>query len=260
MFKSGHMSFESATNENGTLLHSLITARDKARDELGAELQDNICQLLASAQLLIELAREEAAGAGGLLNKGLLHLNMAMREIRKIAQSFNGAIVQDLGLEAAIESWLESALTDEDLPDYDEGLERLLSPALKLMIYRVVQEHTENIYRHAHAGGLSIELRRKDQQLCFTISDDGQGFNTKQPNKGMGLCHYSKPVASFQGSISVQSAPGKGCQLLIHLPLPVANSAVVLTTCAGKRLEIRKSRGFYGDRRVFTWANDYTTV
>ncbi|HEY4148762.1 MAG TPA: ATP-binding protein [Chitinophagaceae bacterium] len=218
------MPLESAINETAALLHSLIAARDKARDELGVELQDNICQLLASAQLLIELAREEAAGAGGVLNKGLLHLNMAMKEIRKIAQSFNGAVVQDLGLEAAIDSWLESAPSPmKTYLDFDEELERALSPTLKLMIYRVVQEHTENIYHHAHAGGLSIELRRKDQQLCFTISDDGKGFNTKQPHKGMGLAIIQNRVASFQGSFSVQSAPGKGCQLLIHLPLPVAS-------------------------------------
>ncbi len=208
------------TLDDKTLLQSLIAARDKARDELGSELQDNVCQLLASAQLLLRIVGQEGGSNTGLLNKGLLHLGMAMAEIRKITQSFNAGVVHDLGLEAAIRSLLEAAPPAiSTFLDFDDDLEQQLSPALKLMVYRIIQEQTDNIYRYANAACLSVELRLEDDQLYFSISDDGKGFNTQQPRKGMGFIIIQNRVASFHGSFSLLSAPGTGCHLEIRVPL-----------------------------------------
>ncbi|HSC37731.1 MAG TPA: ATP-binding protein [Chitinophagaceae bacterium] len=213
---------DSLISENADLLQLLIAAYDEERDELGHSLHENVNQLLASARLLLELAREGSQGNTALLDKGLLYLAKASLEIRKISWTLNSAAVDDTGLEAAIEELLAARHESRHIQarlDYDKGLDALLPPALKLMVYRVIQEQVNNIYRHSGATQVHVILKRMGEGLAFSIGDNGLGFDISQPPKGMGFIIIGHRVASFGGMLRLHSAPGKGCRLHIHLPV-----------------------------------------
>jgi len=208
--------------ESSTLLQSIIASQDEQRDELGRELHNNVNQLLASARLLLEMAREDFSADTKFLEKGLQCLNAAILSIRKITQSLNTAAVDDLGLEAAIRQLLSTGGGGKAIDasiDYDERLNDILSPCMKLMIYRVIQEQMHNIYRYAGAKHISVTLMKMGQSLYFSIADDGRGFDVNRPHKGMGFVIIQHRVTAFNGTFRLYSAPEKGCRLEIELPL-----------------------------------------
>jgi two-component system sensor histidine kinase UhpB len=209
---------------SSTLLQSLIASQDVQRDELGRELHNNVNQLLASARLLLEVAQQDSGPDNSLLEKGLQYLNTAISEIRKITRSLNTAAVEDVGLEAAIRQLLATGVGGGPLNagvDYDNRLNDALTPAIKLMVYRILQEQLQNIHRYAAAGHISVTLMKTGQSLYYSITDDGRGFNVNEPAKGMGFIVIQNRVAAFNGTFHLYSAPGKGCRLEIELPLPV---------------------------------------
>jgi len=211
-------------SESNTLLQSLIASQDEQRDELGRELHNNVNQLLASARLLLEMAREDAGPDGGMLEKGLQCLNQAISEIRKITQTLNTAAVEDIGIEAAIRQLLATGCGRKPINasvDYDARLNQALTPSEKLMVYRIIQEQLQNIYRYADAAHISVTLIKAGPSLYFSITDDGRGFHVSQPRKGMGLLVIQNRVAAFNGIFRLHAAPGKGCRLEIELPLQV---------------------------------------
>ena len=218
------MPIEFSIQESSFLLQSLISSRDAHRDELGRELHNNVNQLLASARLLLELAKEDSGPGADLLEKGLQCLNKAISEIRKITQSLNTAAVEDIGLEAAIGQLLATGCGGVPIDasfDYDNRLEKALIPGIKLMVYRIIQEQMQNIYRYAGARYISVTLVKAGHSLYFSIADDGRGFDTHLSHKGMGFIIIQNRLAAFNGTLRVYSAPGKGCRLEMELPLPV---------------------------------------
>ena len=216
------MSFEFSIYESCALVQSLIARQDEQRDELGKKLQENISQLLASAHLLLDMARKDCNNNTGLLEKSLLCVNQAMTEINQLAYSLDTSIVDDTGLEAGVRQLLAAGREGRYIKarvDYDGQLDEALSPAQKLMVYRIVQEQMENIYSYADARCIHVALQKQEQRLCLSIRDDGKGFDTKRSGRGMGFIIINNRVASFDGSFELYTAPGKGCRLEIEVPL-----------------------------------------
>ena len=218
------MSTGYSIQDSCTLLQSLIVSQDEKRDELGKELHNNVNQLLASARLLLEMARQEYTGDTGLFDKGLLCLDKAIAGIRKITQSLNSTAVEDLGLEAAIGQLMTTkpdGLFITHSIDYDNKLDKLLSPALKLAVYRIIQEQLANVFRHADAQSVCITLQKHDRELYLSITDDGKGFDLKSAgrNRGMGFIIINNRVAAFDGTFELNATPGRGCSVEIEIPL-----------------------------------------
>src|SRR6185437_16796660 len=89
-------------------------------------------------------------------------------------------------------------------------------------IYRVVQEALHNASKHSHATQVRVTVRHEGAKVFVTIQDDGSGFaNTRE--KGLGILGMEERVRSLKGTMSIDSAPGKGATLKIELPEPVAS-------------------------------------
>lgn len=217
------MAFELSVYESCALVQSLIARQDEQRDVLGKELQDNISQLLASAHLLLDMARENGSGDNSLLEKSLYCVNQAMADINKIAYSLDSSIVEDTGLEAGVRQLLAVGREGKYIKarmDCEPQLEQALPPAVKLAVYRIIQEQLENIYSYSGAQNIYISMKQQGQQLYLSIEDDGKGFDTKRAGRGMGFIIINNRVAAFNGRFELYSAHGNGCRLEIEVPLP----------------------------------------
>ena len=93
-----------------------------------------------------------------------------------------------------------------------------------MAIYRIVQEGLNNILKHARASKVSIHLYFKEQTVYLKIEDDGIGFDLKNIHRGIGLKNIEHRIAYYQGTLSVESSPGKGCSLTIQLTLPTVGA------------------------------------
>ncbi len=66
-----------------------------------------------------------------------------------------------------------------------------------------------------------IELSSEEQWICLSISDDGIGFDqsTVRARKGNGLSNIISRADLFNGVVKIDTAPGKGCRLTVHVPI-----------------------------------------
>jgi signal transduction histidine kinase len=102
-----------------------------------------------------------------------------------------------------------------------------LRPAAELIVYRLVQEAITNIAKYARAGQVWLSLAGRDGQVQVVVRDDGAGFDTgAKPNSAYGLVGMRFRVEAEGGTLTLQSAPGRGTQIRATLPLwaPVAGT------------------------------------
>jgi signal transduction histidine kinase len=86
-------------------------------------------------------------------------------------------------------------------------------------VFRIIQEALNNAIRHAKATTVIINFKRNKNNLEIVIKDDGVGFSLNLVKKGAGLKNIQNRVYLINGSHSLQSEPGKGCELVISFPL-----------------------------------------
>ena len=199
-----------------------IAAQETERGNISRELHDNVNQLLMSAKLFMNAAKNEPGKADEHIEKAVTYQMMAVEEIRKLSRTLNTSLVKIIGLGRSIDDIIvnmKAFQQTETQFEYDDKLEKILSDDQKLMIFRILQEQTNNIIKYADAKNVTISLKAESQQVFLSISDDGKGFDTAVQSKGIGFTNIYNRVDAFGGEVELVSAPGNGCSLSIVFPL-----------------------------------------
>ena len=95
----------------------------------------------------------------------------------------------------------------------------LMSNAIKINLYRVVQESLQNINKYAAASSIKVEFKKGIDGLFLRISDDGVGFNVKKAKKGIGLQNMLSRVNECKGMFDVKSKKGEGTTITVTIPI-----------------------------------------
>ena len=206
------------------IMETSIQVQEKEREQIGKELHDNINQILAAAKLYLDIGtKDEDDSRFEALEKCQRNLNLAMEEIRQLSQSLVAPSLEGMGLDQALRKLLDNFPVSDSLKlDLDTSgyLEDIADEGIKLTIYRIAQVQLKNIVNHARANSASIFLNRIAGQLSLTIRDDGVGFNPAKKTGGIGLRNIQNRVDFYNGKVQIESSPGKGCTLIITIPLP----------------------------------------
>ena len=93
------------------------------------------------------------------------------------------------------------------------------------ILLRVIQEACNNAVKHAQASYLEVKVSYLEKKIVLVIKDDGKGFDvnavpdeTRDDNSGFGLSMMKERVYLLSGTISIESAPGKGCSIIVSIP------------------------------------------
>lgn len=197
---------------------AVITAQESERRNIGIELHDNINQVLASARLYLDLAREKKDQQDVLIKETGSLINRAIDEIRALSHSLVPPSLEDISLSGALREMthiLSVATGLRIVRNIEEIEEDAISYQLRLAIYRVVQEQLNNIIRHARAQTVWIHLFRKESSLCLIVKDDGRGFDPAKRSGGVGIMNMKTRVSLFGGNFHISSSPGNGCELSV---------------------------------------------
>jgi signal transduction histidine kinase len=205
------------------IMETSIQVQEKEREQIGKELHDNINQILAAAKLYLDIAvKDNDDSRDEALDKCQRNLSLAMEEIRQLSQSLVAPSLGGMGLDQALRKLLENFPLSASLKlDLDTTcyLEDIKDEVIKLTCYRIAQVQLNNIVKHARAKNAAIKLERVPDRLTLTISDDGIGFNPEKKTGGIGLRNIRNRVSFYNGTLEIDSAPGKGCTLTITIPL-----------------------------------------
>lgn len=204
---------------------AIIKTQEDERYEIGGELHDNVCQLLAASQISLGMIGETA----GITEKPWYqktndYISLASEEIRKLSHRLAPAFFNDMTLEQAF----SKLFSDFNLGNkYEMTLhfnqkasEEIINGELQLSLYRILQEQLRNILKYANARRIAVDLSVRDRTLIMTTTDDGIGFDAAHVPHGIGLANMKRRVELFSGNIDIDSAPGKGCRISIAIPLP----------------------------------------
>jgi signal transduction histidine kinase len=148
-------------------------------------------------------------------------LERAMDELHSVIFALRPPDLDDLGVEAAIERYVDQ-INRNGLPSSFEviGEPRRLSPEARLAIYRIVQEALHNALRHAQADEAVVRMEWTDDLLRVTIRDNGSGFDPDQAANAtsLGLLSMRERAASIGASLLIASQPGDGTVVVIERP------------------------------------------
>jgi two-component system sensor histidine kinase UhpB len=205
------------------LMETSLQAQEKERTELGRELHDNINQILATIKMYLGMAKTGKKYTEDLLEKSYEYVNDVMEEIRKLSHSLVAPSLGEIGLETALKELIEGANIVHGLHTFlqvDKVFnEQPINKNRELMLYRVVQEQMSNINKYAQASEVKIHLTASGGRVELSIEDNGLGFDPTVRSKGIGLKNIKNRVDFYAGSMTLVSAPGRGCKLAIAIPV-----------------------------------------
>lgn len=207
--------------------NAIIEAEEKERLRIARELHDGVGQQLSAAKMnlsafesnILSLPVETQANYQNLISL----VDDAVKEIRSISHNMMPNALIRAGLVSAVRDFvnkLSSAGTLKvDLQIV--GLNNRLPDTTESVLYRVLQEGVSNIIKHAQATVISIQIIKHETYLNMMIEDNGKGFNASNMNafEGIGLKNILSRVQFLNGSVDLDSTPGKGTTIIINVPL-----------------------------------------
>ncbi len=218
-------------NEQLSILNQqIIDSQENERHRVSRELHDGVNQLLVAAKYRLDnITKERDEEKKALeLDASKNAMEQAIVEVRRISKDLRPPQLDDLGLVAGIETYINELRERTQLElvfEHDiEGEE--FAAQVETTLYRVVQEALHNVEKHANAQGVDVIMQREGRMLILTVSDDGVGIpanhlkaykNKRSTFEHMGLQNMKERIQAIGGIFSVTSEVGQGTEVRVSL-------------------------------------------
>jgi signal transduction histidine kinase len=194
-------------------------------------VHDEAGQLLVAVHLaLADVARELPKPQKEQVRRIEELLNQVEKQLRRYSHELRPTVLDDLGWIPAIRFLAEGVAKRASLSiKIKTAVTGRLPAPVEIALYRVVQEALTNATKHAKASRVWIRIGRKNRILQCSIEDDGAGFDVHAvrsdcERRGLGLTGMQERLHAIGGTLSIDSAPGRGTKLLIQLPREILNA------------------------------------
>jgi len=208
------------------LLERAFTAQEEERRRIARELHDEAGQLLTS--LLVGLRTlEDSAKIADVKAQGRRLRKLAaqaMEEIGRIARGLHPTVLDDHGLGVALSRYVAEYTETHKIAVHLtlNGLDSSNLPlAVKIRLYRILQEALTNVARHSGAKKVSIIFAGSATTLEVAVIDDGCGFDAESvaiSSHRLGIQSMRERAAMLGGTVGFTSS-GKGTRILVQIPL-----------------------------------------
>ena len=203
------------------LAQRVVRSQEDERARLSRDLHDGISQLLVSVKLQIEsgiaklanvLTPEASAAANASFGRAATQLNDALGEVRRISHDLRPALLDDLGLAAALAHLTHEFAGIAVITDTFEsiGTTEHLNAVSNTVLFRIAQEALTNVKRHAFATAVKVSLHCSAHTVTLRIRDNGKGFDiagvAQNPKHGIGLRNMHERLESIGGKLDVLSS------------------------------------------------------
>lgn len=210
----------------------LTTVREQERAEMAREVHDQLGQALTGLKMDLAWLRKKLPEACNvepvqpLLEKISVmsqYIDGTIQSVRRIAAQLRPALLDDLGLEAAIEWQLQEFQnrtgiecrfdTAGELPELDQ--ERTTA------LFRIFQETLTNVARHAQATSVVVMLQIKEEYIFLTVKDNGRGITSRElfNTKSLGLLGMRERSLLVGGVVEIRGKEGEGTTVTVRVPL-----------------------------------------
>jgi signal transduction histidine kinase len=203
-----------------------VKLQEAERRGIARELHDSAGQALTAIRIHLQLMTDLLQSKVGdekltdLARRTTSMVDDTVEEIRRAVNQLGPAVLDDVGLEAAIRR------AGDDLHDttsvevqVNVELHAKLDASVESTCYRIVQESLTNVARHADASRVEISVVGRGDEVELVVRDDGKGFDPDTRKlESRGVIGMRERVELLGGDLRVDSAPGKGTTVSARLP------------------------------------------
>jgi PAS domain S-box-containing protein len=206
----------------------LMTAQDDERRRIARDLHDDLSQKLAYLAMdLGKLATKPSAQELlGDVRPLQLRAAEAAESVRRISHQLHPSILDDIGLEAALEQYCEefeersgiaTEFTSRSVPES-------LPQEIASSVYHIFQECLRNVSKHSQAQAVSVTLEVVENTLRLRVRDEGVGLSAERLQAGVsiGIVGMKERAHLVNGKLSIQSQSGQGTEVSVEVPLSPA--------------------------------------
>jgi PAS domain S-box-containing protein len=252
--KLSEIAIENSLIHVRALAARLETVREVERTRIARMVHDELGQALAGlkldiASIEIKLSAKDSKLQTPLILKKIKAINTLITDtvpiVNRIVSQLRPPVLDDLGLEAAIEWQVKS---------YQErtGIRCSISSNLKDLklereqatrMFRILQETLRNVLRHAKATAVKILLRHKKNSLVMKVRDNGRGITEKEINDfcSFGLTGMRERAILLDGELQISGRPGKGTTVSVSIPIKKTTASRNSAKQKEKNVVLRKS-------------------
>jgi len=205
----------------------IIEVQEKERQKIAMELHDHTGQALLALRAELRVLRHHLSSQPEQAEREINYLDQIVLELSKdlsqLAYDLRPPTLTALGLASALEQYITDFSRRMNVRAdfvHDIVLNRLPED-IELVCYRIVQEALTNLVKHAQADHVEITLNYKDNLLHLVVKDNGIGFTNLKPRgrRGFGLLGIRERLSQINGSLKINSQPGKGTELIVSIPV-----------------------------------------
>jgi len=201
----------------------LVEGQEEERKRIATELHDGLGVLLSATKLQFTSIKDVKPENKPLIEKATQFLEQATSDVRKISHNMMPGLLTKLGLCEALEDLFEKLEDTEGMDAVCEiqGAHERLPQNQEIMIYRIVQEMVNNTLKHSGAKKISLRINVLPSKLDILFSDNGKGFDLDKmlEKKSIGLQSIISRVKFLNGTVSINSSPGKGTEFAMQIPV-----------------------------------------
>ena len=224
-------------DEREALLLASLAASDKERATIAADLHDGVVQGLAGASFSLSAGADRARpidpDSAQVMTSTATDLRRWMRELRSLVVTITPPQLHVQGLATSLAD-LAATLEVRGLAvSVDVTGTEQVDETTETLVYRAAQEAIRNIVRHADASTVTLSVARgstassREESLILRVRDDGRGFETSdtaaRTRGSVGLELLSALVSSHGGTLTVDTSPGQGTEIVMKVPVVPSN-------------------------------------
>ena len=199
------------------------------RRRIAREIHDGVAQSLSYLNLKTKAVSDSVS------SQNTVQALTDIGEIRKVVQDTYEDIresidqlsteIRTLPITTALGNYIREFSSNNAIPvkfTVPKSFTRL-SPIAELQLLRITQEALTNVRRHSLANEVEVKLKNTSDSIEMLVRDNGQGFNlmdlANAPPGYHGLNIIKERAEGLGGSLNISTAPGKGAELIISLPI-----------------------------------------
>ena len=201
-----------------------LEAQDKERQRIAADLHDRLGGLLSTVKAYFSVIEDKIINleekTKSQHNMATNLLNKAVEEVRNISHDLHSGVLKNFGLTIALQDLINTIELSGSLKVELQitGDKYPIEASVEVEIYRIIQELFSNTLKHAQANLVTLQIIITAKQINIIFEDDGCGFDSSIPHKGIGLENIKSRIENMHGELNIDSRLERGTITIIDIP------------------------------------------
>ncbi|MGZ4157289.1 MAG: sensor histidine kinase, partial [Bacteroidia bacterium] len=205
---------------------SEMIGQEKERSRISKDLHDGVGQMLLATNLnlisITNAAKKKDEALAKRLEETISTMQTIIQEVRDISHNMAPCVLKNRGLPFSIRTICETTFKKHHISfSFHSNLKKHLPELQQTVLFRIFQEISTNIIKHAQCSKVDISLFKKRNKVQLIVEDNGKGIEInleKHKKDGIGLEGIKNRVELLNGDFKINSQKNKGARIEISIP------------------------------------------